>query len=171
MEDISLDEFRRLLGDFKQSAIHLETRDAYGTETEIPHMAKWVAGEPDDLEWLQGWCNNIRSHVDSGATIRRAKIVSEPLSDYQRWAHTVLSPIAKAGEGIRWTPRRLVSSIVIPGNDYYVLDDELVIFMHFSGNGLATAHTASTDPSDVEKCRTAFEQVWALATPHNEYKP
>jgi hypothetical protein len=34
--------------------IHLETRDAYGTETELPHMAKWRAGEPDDFEWLQG---------------------------------------------------------------------------------------------------------------------
>lgn len=170
MEDISLDEFRRLLNSFKRSAIHLETRDAYGTETEIPHMAKWAAGEPDDLEWLQGWCNNIRSHVGAGATIRRAKIVSEPLSDYQRWAYTVLTPIAEAGEDIRWTPRRLVSSIAIPGNDYYVLDDELVIFMHFSGNGLATAHTTSTDPSDIENCRTAFEEVWALATPHSEYK-
>lgn len=170
MDDISLDEFRRLLNDFKRSAIHLETRDAYGTETELPHMAKWAAGESDDLEWIQGWCSNVRSHVDAGATIRRAKIVSEPLSDYQRWAFTLMPPIADAGEDIRWTPRRLVSSIAIPGNDYYLLDDELVIFMHFSGNGLATAHTISTDPSDIEKCRTAFEQVWALATPHSEYK-
>ena len=40
-------------------------RDAYGTAVELPHMAKWAAGEPDDLEWLQGWCATLREHVQS----------------------------------------------------------------------------------------------------------
>ena len=40
---------------FGREAIHLETRDAYGTAVELPHMARWAAGERDDLQWLQGW--------------------------------------------------------------------------------------------------------------------
>jgi hypothetical protein len=36
--------------------LHLEMRDAYGTEVELPHMAQWAAGEPDDLAWLDDWC-------------------------------------------------------------------------------------------------------------------
>ncbi len=171
MEDITLDEFRRLLREFKRSAVHLETRDAYGTETELPHLAKWAAGEPDDLEWLQDWCTNIRSHKAAGAIMRRARIVSEPLSDYQRWAVSIAHPMVEAGEDIRWVPRRGVSAIAIPGNDYYVLDDELVIFMHFAGSGLTTAWTTSTDPADIDLCRTAFAQVWDLGIPHVEYKP
>lgn len=171
MPDITYEEFQDLTASIRRSAVHLETRDAYGTETELPHMAKWAAGEPDDLDWLQGWCTKVRDHVANGSTVRRAKIVSEPLSDYQRWAYTLVGPMVDAGEDIRWVPRRKVSSILIPGNDFYVLDDELVVFLHYAGSGLNIALTTSTDPADVDRCRTAFEQVWALSIPHRDYKP
>jgi hypothetical protein len=100
-------------------------------------MAKWAAGEPDDLEWLQTWCATVRGHVAAGRSVRRARIVSEPLSDYQRWSHSIAHPMVDAGEDIRWVPRRLVSSIAMPGNDYYVFDDRLVVFLHYAGSGLA----------------------------------
>ena len=48
-------------------------------------MAQWMRGETDDLEWLQGWCATLRKHVAAGKAVRRARIVSEPLSEYQRW--------------------------------------------------------------------------------------
>jgi hypothetical protein len=76
-----------------------------------------------------------------------------------------------AGEDIRWVLRRRVSSVCIPGNDFYLLDNELVVFLHYSGAGLNTAFTMSTDSKDVELCRTAFDAVWALAIPHGEYDP
>ncbi|MEU4237294.1 DUF6879 family protein [Actinoplanes sp. NPDC026619] len=46
-----LDEagFDRLLRNFEGSSDHLEMGDAYGTEVEHPHMAKWAAQKPDDL--------------------------------------------------------------------------------------------------------------------------
>ena len=55
MQELTYSQFQDLTASIKRSAVHLETRDAYGTETELPHMAKWAAGEPDDLDWLQGW--------------------------------------------------------------------------------------------------------------------
>lgn len=171
MQQISYEEMQQLVKSIKRSAVHLESRDAYGTVTELPHMAKWAAGEPDDLQWLEGWCDTVREHVAAGRTVKRARVVSEPLSDYQRWSHSIAHPMVAAGEDIRWVPRRLVSSIGIPGNDYYLLDDELVIFLHYAGSGSSTAMTTSTDPADVELCRTAFEKVWDLAIPHGEYQP
>jgi hypothetical protein len=171
VQQITEQEFAELTGSFKRSAIHLETRDAYGTETELPYIAKWVAGEPDDLEWLQEWCQKLRSHVDADRTVRRAKIVSEPLSDYQRWAHEVIGPMVEAGEDIRWVPRRSVSAICIPGNDYYLFDDErVVVFLHYAGSGLNTTFTTTTAPAVVDMCSTAFEKVWALSIPHSDYR-
>lgn len=171
MQQISYEEMQQLVKSIKRSAIHLETRDAYGTVTELPHMAKWAGSEPDDLQWLEGWCDTLREHVASGRTVKRVRVVSEPLSDYQRWSYSIAHPMVAAGEDIRWVPRRLVSSIGIPGNDYYLLDDELVIFLHYAGSGSSTGMTTSTDPGDVELCRTAFEKVWGLAIPHGEYQP
>lgn len=76
-----------------------------------------------------------------------------------------------AGEDIRWVPRRLVSSIPMPGNDFYLFDDRLVVFLHYAGNGLATDKTVSRDLADVKLCRAAFDAVWGLAVPHSDYKP
>lgn len=171
MEEITEDGLTHLTSSFKRSMVHLEARDAYGTETELPQMAKWASGEPDDFAWLEDWCQRIQGHVEAGRTARRVKIVSEPLSDYQRWAYEVFTPIAKAGEDVRWVPRRQISAICIPGNDYYLFDDERVVFLHYAGSGLVTAFTTTTDAAIVEMCRTAFEKVWTLSIPHSEYKP
>lgn len=171
MAQITDEEFERLLNDFEQEAIHLETRDAYGTAIELPYMAKWAAGEPDDLEWLQGWCTTLRGHVAAGKSVRRARIVSEPLSDYQRWSHSIADPMVAAGEDIRWVPRRRVSSTALPGNDFYLFDNRLVVFLHYAGSGLGTGKVTSTDSHDIHLCRSAFEAVWKLSIPHRDYQP
>jgi len=166
------EEFEELLlTGFAREAIHLEMRDAYGTAVELPHMAKWARGEPDDLEWLQGWCTTLREHVKAGKSVRRARVVSEPLSDYQRWSHSIADPMVQAGEDIRWVPRRLVSSVALPGNDFYLFDDRLAVFLLYAGNGLSAGMLSSCDPADLRLCRSAFEAVWELSIPHSEYQP
>jgi hypothetical protein len=164
------EEFEQLLeAGFEREAVHLETRDAYGTEVQLPYLARWAAGEPDDLEWLGGWCATLRGHARARRSVRRARIVSEPLSDYQRWSRSIAGPMVQAGEDIRWVPRSRVSSIGMPGNDFYLFDDRLAVFLLYAGNGLAAGKVSSTDPADLRLCRSAFEAVWQLSVPHREY--
>lgn len=171
MTTVTDGEFEGLLTDFKREIIHLETRDAYGTEVELPHMAKWAAGESDDLRWLQPWCATLREVVKAGKSVRRARIVSEPLSDYQRWSYSIAQPMVDAGEDIRWVPRSRISSIAIPGNDFYLFDDRIAIFLTYTGNGLSAAKLASSDPDDIKLCRSSFEAIWKMSIPHSEYHP
>lgn len=171
MDQITDEKFEELLVTFERESIHLETRDAYGTATELPHMAKWEAGEPDDLTWLQGWCGVLREHGAAGRSVRRARVVSEPLSTYQRWSHSIAQPMVEAGEDIRWVPRHLVSSIAFPGNDFFLFDDRLVVFLLYAGSGLGRAKLASTDPGDIDLCRSSFDAVWELAVRHGDYQP
>ena len=50
MTPVTDEEFDELLHHgFEREALHLEMRDAYGTAVELPHMAEWARGEPDDL--------------------------------------------------------------------------------------------------------------------------
>ncbi|GAB1640075.1 hypothetical protein KRMM14A1259_04980 [Krasilnikovia sp. MM14-A1259] len=102
------------------------------------------------LTWLADWCATLRRHVVAGATVRRARIVSEPLSEYQRWSYSIARPMVSAGEDIRWIPRTLVSSVAVPGNDFYLFDDRLVVFLHYAGSGLGTDRVTSTDPADLD---------------------
>ena len=70
MTSITEADFGELLGTFERSSLHLETRDAYGTAVELPHLAQWAAGEPDDLRWLQDCCDTLRRHVAAGKAVR-----------------------------------------------------------------------------------------------------
>lgn len=171
MASLTTAEFEALIRRFDRESVHLEMRDAYGTAVELPRMAAWAAGEPDDYEWLQEWCDDLRRFTADGKIVRRAHIVSEPLSTYRQWSYPNATVMVDAGEDIRWVPRRLVSSIALPGNDFFMLDQRLVIFLHYAGSGLNTDFVTSTDPHDIELCSTAFEAVWQLSIPHREYKP
>jgi uncharacterized protein DUF6879 len=52
-----------------------------------------------------------------------------------------------------------------------LFDDQLVVFLHYAGNGLGTAKTTSTDPAEIDLCRSAFDAVWKLSVPHRDYQP
>ena len=119
--------------------------------------SKWTWWDADDLEWLQGWCTVLREAVSAGKLVRRARIISEPLSDYQRWSYGIAQSMVDAGEDIRWVPRRLVSSVAIPGNDFYLVDNRLVVFLTYSGSGLDAGKFTSSDPADIQLCRSSFD--------------
>ncbi|MEC3895966.1 MULTISPECIES: DUF6879 family protein [Nocardiopsis] len=167
---ITQSEFDEIFESFDSECLHMEMRDSYGTQSEIEPFAKWVNGEVDDFEWMSGWCDTLRRGVNKGKVFRRALVVSEPLSEYQKWAHSTTTPLVEAGEDIRWVSRRRVSSMALPGNDFYLIDGKKVIFMHYSGEGAMEDILVSVERSDVELCRSAFESVWPLAIPHAEYR-
>jgi hypothetical protein len=71
----------------------------------------------------------------------------------------------------RWLPRRVASTLLLPGNDFWLFDDETVAFTHFSGNGNVVGYEMTTDPDVVRQCTAAFEAAWPMAIPHSEYTP
>ena len=172
MRPVTYHDLNDLCRGIRTSFVHLETRDAYGTEVELPHLAKWLRAEPDDFAWLDWWLDMLRGHRAAGRTCRRARIVSEPVSDYQRWTLSHAEMFVDAGEDIRYVPRPSLVSVSLPGSgDFYVFDDRIVLFLHYAGNGTNTAFEVTEDPATVRTCRQAFNTVWALATPFRDYRP
>lgn len=102
--------------------------------------------------------------------MRRARIVSEPVSDYIRYEHAGTVVNVAAGEEVRWLPRRRASDIPLPGNDFWLIDGRLVRWNHFTGEGASAAGEISEDPAVARLCGRAFEAVWDRAIPHHEYK-
>ena len=65
---LSQEAFDRLFEDFEHESLHLEMRDSDGTEAELPQLARWAAGEPDDLRgWAVGAapCGRARRRANS----------------------------------------------------------------------------------------------------------
>ena len=169
---VTYDELNDLCRGIQESFTHLETRDAYGTDVESPHMAKWRRGEADDFAWLDWWLQMLRGHRAAGRTCRRARIVSEPLCDYQRWTLSHAHLFVDAGEDIRYLPRRGLTNLCLPGSgDFYVFDQRLVLFLHYAGTGTNASFEITEDPQVVHTCQQAFEAVWARAIRFRDYRP
>ncbi|MGW6456394.1 DUF6879 family protein [Streptomyces sp. NPDC055078] len=166
--------FDDLLTSARRSAIHLEMRDSY-MESD-PDYVSWKEGHrPQDLTSDPGfrkWLKLVSDATDRGVSIRRARVFSVPESDYIKFEHFYSDANVDAGEQIRWLPRRRATDIAFPGNDFWVFDNDLVLVLHFAGDGESPEDwmelTRDTKVRDL--CTSAFEAVWERAIPHGEYK-
>ncbi|MFK4065800.1 DUF6879 family protein [Streptomyces sp. NPDC029674] len=172
-EEPTFDELFRLA---ERSAIHLEMRDGYMQSD--PEYVSWRDGARETSRYLDqessAWLALMRETTARGVVVRRARIVSEPVTDYIRFEHHVTAGNVAAGEQVRWLPRRRASDLALPGNDFWLFDDRLVVFLHFTGEGELSPEgdeERTTDPAVVRLCSTAFEAVWERAVPHEQFKP
>ncbi|MGK5637117.1 DUF6879 family protein [Streptomyces sp. URMC 126] len=169
----SLSNFADLLRSAERSAVHLEMRDVYAVESETERIAAWKGGhrlDPVDRgSWWRSWHDLVHEVTGKGVVMRRARIVSEPVSEYIRYEHSGTFTNIAAGEDVRWLPRRNASDIPLPGNDFWRFDDRLVQFNIFAGDG-RWVHTDQTEAPEVAAlCATAFEAVWERAVPHEKF--
>ncbi|MBA9003069.1 DUF6879 family protein [Thermomonospora cellulosilytica] len=169
MELISVAQRGELIGNAR-SVLKLELRDDYAVDREL--FAAWRAGDFEAVaRSAQASRDKVAARVAAGMSLRRVKVVSEPLSEYQRFAFDYSEHAVDAGEDIRWVPRRLVSTVLLPGNDFFVLDDEMVIFNVLDGANDRAEQQLYRDAEVVKLCRDSFEAAWAVSIPHREYHP
>ncbi|MEU9857254.1 DUF6879 family protein [Streptomyces sp. NPDC047974] len=161
-------DFTALLRSAKHSAVHLEMRDSYMADSLFD---AWREGRDVELpEEYRQWQALVKETVARGVTLRRARIVSEPVTDYIRWEHSLTARhnIA-AGEIVRWLPRRLSSDLSLPGNDLWLIDEERVLFHWFTGDGEWAGHEFNEDSATVKMVVTSFEALWDRSIPHEEF--
>ncbi|MCI0688677.1 MAG: hypothetical protein L0Y54_15795 [Sporichthyaceae bacterium] len=171
MELLTGNDFDELFRTFKRSAFHLEMRDEYHVANEVDPFRRWLNGEPDDYEWFQGWLDLMRSATDAGKTVQRARVMTEPITDYVRFEHALAPFNVAAGEEVFWVPRDRTAGIDFPEHDYWLFDESIVSFNIFSADGDSFGARLSGDPVDVAQCLKVRDQVLAVGIPHREYVP
>ena len=91
-------DFDRLLRSAARSAIHLEMRDDYGASSRA--FAAWREHRPYDRSGPDAaWHALVGSVIQRGATVRRARVISEPVSDYIRFEYEVTRGREHSGRG------------------------------------------------------------------------
>lgn len=168
------DLFQECLDNAVRSAVHLEMRDAYMLDD--PTFKAWQAGDGGQaaLKDYAPWGDVVRTAVARGVVMRRARLVSEPISDYIRFEYDITEALnVAAGEQVRWLARRSATDISVVPVDFWVFDDSVALFNHFAGDGSwpEPRMERRTEPSMVKACVESFEAVWGKATPHSAYKP
>ncbi|MER5642845.1 DUF6879 family protein [Kitasatospora sp. NPDC002227] len=166
--------FSDMLAAARHCAVHLEMRDSYGIAAEAAEFEQFQTTgvhpdlDPEGMGW-SGWVSMVRAAVARGVVVRRARIVSEPVTDYIRYEHAGTVVNLAAGEQVRWLPRRRASDLALPGNDFWLFDNTIVRFNHFTGDGASAGPEMCGDPAVAKLCETAFEAVWERAVPHEQY--
>ncbi|WP_217201144.1 DUF6879 family protein [Streptomyces buecherae] len=167
--------FQELFTACRESALHLEMRDGYmRSDANFRAWQKGEYGAKEATDPTRPWLNLMREVTGRGVAVRRARIVSEPLSDYVRYEYDVTAGNVAGGEQVRWLPRRRATDLALPGNDFWLFDGETLLINHFDGEGELTPQGDKeliTDPAVIKLCATAFGAVWDRATPHEDYRP
>lgn len=175
MKSISAEERGRRLVDCRFEAIHFEMRDIYATDVERGRFAEWRRGElvcsDVEPEWVQSWSELMIRLQGNGCSVRRLRIISEPVTEYIRFEWLDTAYLVHLGEDVRWLPHRKASTLFLPGNDFWLFDRETIVFTHFSGDGHVVDREMTSDPDLVKSCVASFEDAWKIGTPHAEYRP
>ncbi|MGW5941219.1 DUF6879 family protein [Streptomyces celluloflavus] len=166
--------FDELISKCTASAVHLEMRDTYAVDDEKVPFDAWKSGfrhDPADrASWWRPWLDLMQETVSRGIVVRRARIVSEPVSEYTRFLHDGTFMNVAAGEQVRWLPRHRASDIALPGNDFWLFDEQWVHWNLFAGDGSWTGEEITDDPAASKLCGDAFEAVWSQAVPHDQFE-
>jgi hypothetical protein len=159
----------------QRSLTHLEMRDSYGTQS--AGYQAWREDVPlAEIERLDHyftpWNKLVAAHVARGVSFRRARVISEPHSDYIAYEHAITPRSNLAGgEIVRWLPRPQAKDLALPGCDFWQSDDGLVLWVFQTGDGDPAGHELSEEPGEMKLCSSAFEAVWERAIDHGEYRP
>jgi hypothetical protein len=97
-------------------------RDAYTQDD--PWLQAWVSGDREEFErrLTRPWLDLIREATGRRIRVHRARVVSEPVTDYIRFEHATTGSNLVVGEDVRSLPRHLATGLLLPANDYRVFD-------------------------------------------------
>lgn len=168
MEKITFREFQDI---FRVSgrAFHLELRDDYRVADEEVPFRKWLRGEPDDFGWRVEWLSFIKEVTMRDVVVERARVVTEPHTDYVRWELALDPQNIDAGEDIRYLSRHHAEGIVLPVEDCWLFDDDRLVLSLFKPEGGSGVFAREYDPDLIRRYRVLCDQIWSRAVPYAEY--
>ncbi|WP_031085174.1 DUF6879 family protein [Streptomyces sp. NRRL WC-3549] len=165
--------FAEILAQCATSAVHLETRDAYAVDEEDQELKAWRAGQLADVTdraaWWGPFHDSVADAVGRGVTVRRARVISTPATEYIRFEHACTRRNLAAGEDVRWLPRDRALGLLLPAHDFWLFDGRLVRWHHFAGDGSHLRDELDDRQDVAEQTAAAFRGVWDRAVPHPEF--
>lgn len=147
----------------------MEARDTYNVSYENESLRKFLADEPDDLSWLQGWLTMIREAVSAGRRFARVRVVSVPLTDYSRFGVWCSQFTNGAGEDIRYLTRDRAESTGLPSHDYWLFDSRKLVRMHFDDADAFLGGEVVNDPTEIVKHNYWRDAAWHRAVRREDF--
>lgn len=171
MQLLDIEGVNNLIRGAEKEAFHLELLDDYESPGGDQPYRNWLAGGPeDDYGWFQDWLGMVRDITAGGAMVRRARVVTLPLTDYQRWMLEITENNVDAGEDVRYLPRHLTDPHRLTADDWWLVDDSIVSYTVFDTVGNWVGGALTRDPRIVAYCKEVRDYVWKPAVPYHDFQ-
>jgi hypothetical protein len=144
-------------------------RDRYDAPYENESLRKFLAGESDDLPWMQDWLKLIRTATNEGRRFRRVRVVSMPLTDYSRFGIWCAQFTNGAGEDIRYLTRDQADAAGLPTHDYWLLDSRKLVRMHFDEHDRFLGGEVITDSAVILQHNYWRDAAWHMAVRRDDF--
>lgn len=141
------DELKAALSNFRRSAWGWECQGIYEEPAEL--FEQWRGGVIDE-DAMRGWLALSHKVTNSGRTVGRVWVLSDPPTQYERWQLDVAGYYRAAGEHIQLISEADALAFDLPDCDFWVFDDELVAVLMFEDHVIVGADLI-TDPARVRQ--------------------
>ena len=147
----------------------MEVRDRYDAPYENESLRKFLAGEPDDLPWMQSWFDMLRAATAEGRRFARVRVVSLPLTDYSRFGVWCAQFTNRAGEDIRYVVRRGAQEMGLPSHDYWLFDSSKLVKMHYDEQDRFLGGENIDEPAVIVRHNYWRDAAWHQAVRRDDF--
>jgi hypothetical protein len=158
---------------FQRTAWRLETLPAYGTPDSDPSFAAYLKlGHLPPLEDRppkQAWMAAVRAAVAEGKQLGRVHVLRQPLTPYLAYELATYPENVAAGEDVRIGVVDDHPELAALDQDFWLLDDELVLVMDYDDAGRFIGLHPTRTPGVVDVCRRVKALAIARSVPLQEF--
>ena len=155
---------------FTRTAYRWEALPAYEVASDGNDYSRYLEGKGNpDYARTEPWREKLRTEKARGLYRHRVRLLHDPLHPYERyeceWGYV---PNAACGETIRVLhvgEHEMPADMV--DHDYWLIDDQHAIRMHYGDVGEFLG--ATLEPDLVDVCRAARDRAWAAAEPFSSW--
>lgn len=159
----------RYFRDFASSAFRLELHAVYTMPGEADELRRFQAGETPPAGYHYGWLDTVAAANAAGKTMRRVRVVRQPLSDYIRYEFEwgfVYNVAAR--EDIRVLDLTDQTAPALPDHDFWLFDESTVVKLLYRPDGTQIGRELLADP-DVGAYLSYRDAAWRNAVPFSDY--
>jgi hypothetical protein len=131
------------LENFKESAFRLERCPSYNMPEEAEMLAAFKRGEKVQLPENHPWPPLVKRQCSAGKVMQRARVVSRPPTEYERFELSLYPHSIEAGEQICVYERGSIPEIFRYEADFWLFDNHTVYILNYDAEG----HFLGTEPA------------------------
>ncbi len=163
--------FRAQFDEVERAALRLESRRHTDIESERAQFAAFLAGVLPETyaRDADGWTGMLEGHFAAGRAFRRARVMDDPLTDYNRYMIYTGRASAALGEDIRYLSRAEANRLDLPDHDFWVFDSSRLLELRFTDDGRPLGHDLIVDADLAARHEQWILRALDVAMPSADY--